>query len=144
MNKIMLRGMIRVAVTACATLPAVAAVEVSVDEATGYRVLTVEAGEFAEYATVLDASVTGLIKRGTGTAWLTGANSAFVGPIQIEEGVLGGKSGAFGKTGDLHVLSNATLDVSYQPSTGMETRKVYFEGDGVGGAGAIICTNTAV
>ena len=131
------------AVAACATLPAVAAVEVSVDEATGYRVLTVASGEFAEYATVLDASVPGLIKRGTGTAWLTGANSAFVGPIQIEEGVLGGSSGAFGKTGELHVLSNATLDVSYQPSTGMATRKLYFEGDGAAGTGAIICTNTA-
>ena len=131
-----------VAVAARATLPA-ALVE-STDPDTGYKVLTVAAGEFAEYATVLDASVPGLIKRGTGTAWLTGANSAFVGPIQIEEGVLGGSNGAFGKTGDLHILSNATLDVSYQPSTGMATRKVYFEGDGVGGAGAIICTNTAV
>ena len=127
---------------ASATLPA-ALVE-STDPDTGYKVLTVEAGEFAEYATALDASVPGLIKRGGGTAWLTGANSAFVGPIQIEAGVLGGSSGAFGKTGDLHILSNATLDVSYQPSTGMATRKVYFEGDGVGGAGAIICTNTAV
>ena len=130
------------AVAASATLSA--AVVESTDPDTGYKVLTVEAGEFAQYATVLDASVPGLIKRGAGTAWLTGANSAFVGPIQIEAGVLGGKSGAFGKTGDLHVLSNATLDVSYQPSKGMATRKLYFEGDGAAGTGAIICTNTAV
>ena len=143
MNKIMLRGMIRVAVTACATLPAVAAVEVSVDEATGYRVLTVEAGEFAEYATVLDASVTGLIKRGTVTAWLTGANSAFVGPIQIEAGVLGGSNGAFGKTGNLTVSNGATLDVTKQANSAMNTRKVFFEGVGLGGIGAIICTNAS-
>jgi autotransporter-associated beta strand protein len=77
-----------VAVAASATLPA--AVVESTDPDTGYKVLTVAAGEFAEYATVLDASVPGLIKRGAGTAWLTGANSAFAGPIQIEEGVLGG------------------------------------------------------
>ncbi len=111
MKRVFLVGLF--AVVASATLSA--AVVESTDPDTGYKVLTVEAGEFAEYATVLDASVPGLIKRGTGTAWLTGANSAFAGPIQIEAGVLGGKSGAFGKTGDLHILSNATLDVSYQP-----------------------------
>ena len=131
-----------VAVAASAALPA--SVVETTDAETGYKVLTVEAGEFAQYATTLDASVPGLIKRGAGTAWLTGANSAFVGPIQIEAGVLGGSSGAFGKTGELHVLSNATLDVSYQPSKGMATRKLYFEGDGAAGTGAIICTNTAV
>jgi len=87
MNKIVLRGMISATVAASAMLPA--AVVESTDPDTGYKVLTVAAGEFAEYATVLDASVPGLIKRGAGTAWLTGANSAFVGPIQIEEGVLG-------------------------------------------------------
>ena len=47
-----------------AIFPATAAVDVSVDETTGYRVLTVAAGEFAEYANVLDANVPGLIKRG--------------------------------------------------------------------------------
>ena len=129
------------AVAASAMLPATAAVDVSVDETTGYRVLTVAAGEFAEYATVLDASVPGLVKRGTGTAWLTGANSAFVGPIVIEAGSLGGSSGAFGKNGNLSVLSNATLDVSSQSDQAMRTRKVFFEGDGLGGVGAIICTN---
>ena len=129
------------AVAASAMLPATAAVDVSVDETTGYRVLTVEAGEFAEYATVLDASVLGLIKRGAGTAWLTGANSAFVGPIVIEAGSLGGSNGAFGKNGNLSVLSNATLDVSLQSDSGMASRKVFFEGDGLAGIGAIICTN---
>jgi len=131
--------MCMVAAAAGATLPA--AVVESTDPDTGYKVLTVAAGEFAEYATVLDASVPGLIKRGTGTAWLTGANSAFAGPIQIEEGVLGGKSGAFGKTGDLHVLANATLDASMQDNSAFSTRKVFFEGDGLAGIGAIICTN---
>ena len=124
---------------ASATLPA--AVVESTDPDTGYKVLTVEAGEFAEYATVLDASVPGLIKRGTGTAWLTGANSAFAGPIQIEEGVLGGASGAFGKTGDLTVSNGATLDASMQANSAFSTRKVFFEGDGLAGIGAIICTN---
>ena len=95
-------------VATCAALPATAAVDVSVDETTGYRVLTVAAGEFAEYATVLDASVPGLIKRGAGTAWLTGANSAFVGSIIIEAGSLGANSGGFGKNGNLSVLSNAS------------------------------------
>ena len=113
----------------------------STDAETGYKVLTVEAGDFATYSTVLDASVPGIIKRGAGTAWLTGANSAFVGPIQIEEGVLGANSGAFGNTGNLTILSGATLDVSSQPDSGMNTRKVFFEGDGLAGIGAIICTN---
>jgi len=124
-------------------LPAMAAVEVSVDAETGYRVLTVAAGEYANYSEVLDASVPGIIKRGTGTAWLTGANSAFVGPIRIEAGVLGGNSGAFGKTGDLHILSSATLDVSLQSNSAFSTRKVFFEGDGLAGIGAIIYTNSA-
>ena len=129
------------AVAACATLPAMAAVDVSVDETTGYRVLTVAAGEYAAYSEELDANVPGIIKRGTGTAWLTGANSAFVGPIHIEAGVLGANAGAFGKTGDLHVLSNATLDASLQSNSAFSTRKVFFEGDGLAGIGAIICTN---
>ena len=130
-----------VAVVASATLRA--AVVESTDPDTGYKVLTVAAGEFAEYATVLDASVTGLIKRGTGTAWLTGANSAFVGPIQIEAGVLGGSNGAFGKTGNLTVSNGATLDVTKQANSAMNTRKVFFEGVGLGGIGAIICTNAS-
>ena len=129
------------AVAVSATLPA--AVVESTDPDTGYKVLTVAAGEFAEYATVLDASVPGLIKRGTGTAWLTGANSAFVGPIQIEEGVLGGSNGAFGKTGNLTVSNGATLDVTKQANSAMNTRKVFFEGVGSGGIGAIICTNAS-
>jgi autotransporter-associated beta strand protein len=122
-------------------LVARAAVVESTDAETGYKVLTVEAGEFAEYATVLDASVPGLIKRGAGTTWLTGANSTFVGPIQIEAGVLGANNGAFGKTGNLTILSGATLDVTKQANSAMNTRKVSFEGIGLGGIGAIICTN---
>ena len=62
MNKIVLRGMISATVATCAALPAAAVVE-STDPDTGYKVLTVEAGEFAEYATVLDASVPGLAGR---------------------------------------------------------------------------------
>ena len=54
-----------VLVVAGAALPAMAAVEVSVDAETGYRVLTVAAGEYANYSEVLDASVPGIIKRGT-------------------------------------------------------------------------------
>ena len=50
---------------ACATLPAVAAVDVSVDAETVYRVLTVAAGEYAAYSDVLHANVPGIIKRAT-------------------------------------------------------------------------------
>ena len=53
MNKIVLRGMISAAVAASAMLPA--AVVESSDPDTGYKVLTVAAGEFAQYATTLDA-----------------------------------------------------------------------------------------
>ncbi len=141
MKKIACLKGVAVLATAAGMLVARAAVVESTDAETGYKVLTVEAGEFAEYATVLDASVPGLIKRGAGTAWLTGANSTFVGPIQIEAGVLGANNGAFGKTGNLTILSGATLDVTKQANSAMNTRKVSFEGIGLGGIGAIICTN---
>ncbi|MBR1587654.1 MAG: autotransporter-associated beta strand repeat-containing protein [Kiritimatiellae bacterium] len=128
-------------VAAALALGARADVAVSTDPDTGYRVLTVEDGEFAAYAADLDSSVPGLVKRGTGTAWLTGANGSFAGPIRIEAGSLGADAGAFGKTGNLYVLSNATLDVSSQADQAMRSRKVFFEGDGLAGIGAIICTN---